>query len=143
MPINVIFYNKNVEEGVVMDNNNWNTYEQGQFSSQTTQEQTSQQNTYPQYDGTQNTYQGYQSYQPVQEPQTDETVKISEYLLILLLCTFIPCAGIILLFVFAFSNKEKESKKNFCKAYLITIGINLVLAIIMAIIYVAAFAAMM
>lgn len=120
-----------------MDNNNWNTYEQGQFSNQSTQ---GQQNAYPQYDATQNTY---QSYQPVPELQTDETVKISEYLLILLLCTFIPCAGIILLFVFAFSSKEKESKKNFCKAYLITIGINLVLAIIVTIIYVAAFAAMM
>lgn len=85
----------------------------------------------------------YQPYQPVQEQQKDETVKISEYLLILLLCTFIPCAGIILLFVFAFGKDEKPSKKNFCRAYLITMGISLVLGIIVAIGYIAILAAML
>lgn len=122
-----------------MDNNNWNTNEQGQFSSQTTETQ----NTYTQYSAPQNNFQGYQAYQPVEAPQNDEVVKISEFLWPLLLCTFIPCAGIIVMFVFAFSNKEKESKKNFCKAYLIMYGITLVLSIIVAIIYVAFFAAMM
>lgn len=120
-----------------MDNNNWNTYEQGQYSSQTTQEQ---QNTYSQYGGTQNDFQGYQAYQPVEATQTDEVVKISEYLLPLLLLTFIPCAGIIVMIVFAFSSKEKESKRNFCKAYLITLGITYAVAIVVAIIY-AVFAA--
>lgn len=121
-----------------MDNNNWNTNDQGQFSSQTT----GTQNTYSQYSAPQNDFQGYQAYQPVEAPQNDEVVKISEYLLPLLLCTFIPCAGLIVLLVFAFSSKEKESKKNFCKAYLITMGISLVLSIIMVIVYVAAFASM-
>lgn len=123
-----------------MDNNNWNTNDQGQFSTQTTQEQ---QNTYSQYNGAQNNFQGYQAYQPVEAPQTDEVVKISEYLLPLLLCTFIPCAGLIVLLVFAFSSKEKESKKNFCKAYLITMGISLAVSIIVMIVYVVFFAAMM
>ena len=122
-----------------MDNNNWSTNEQGQFSNQTVETQ----NTYSQYSEPQNNFQGYQAYQPVEAPQTDEVVKISEYLLPLLLCTFIPCAGLIVLFVFAFSSKEKESKKNFCKAYLITMGITLVLSLIMVIVYVAIFASMM
>lgn len=123
-----------------MDNNNWNTNDQGQFSSPAPE---AQQNTYSQYSAPQNNFQGYQAYQPIEAPQTDEVVKISEYLLPLLLCAFIPCAGIIVLFVFAFSSKEKESKKNFCKAYLITIGITFVLSIIMMILYFVFFAAMM
>lgn len=105
--------------------NNWNTNEnQGQFSGQNVEQ-----------------YQQYQPYQQVQPPVVNETVKISEYLLPLLLCQFIPCVGIILVIVYAFSEKEKESKRNFCKAYLITMGISIVLGIIMAIIYAVIIAA--
>lgn len=87
--------------------------------------------------------QNYQPYQPVQEQQKDETVKISEYLLILLFCTFLPCVGIILLFVFGFGKDEKPSKQNFCRAYLITMGISLVLGILMVILYISIFVAML
>ena len=121
--------------------NNWNTNGQGQFSGQ----QPQMQNTYYQQNERQNGYQGYQNYQPYQsitEPQTDENVRISEYLVILLLCTFIPCAGIIMLFVYAFGQDVKESKKNFCRAYLIVSAINLALLLIGAILYVT-FAATM
>ena len=86
-------------------------------------------------------YQQYQPYQPVQPPVVDETVKISEYLLPLLLCQFIPCAGIIMMIIFAFSKNEKESKKNFCKAYLITVGIALVMCFVMLILWAVILAA--
>lgn len=116
---------------------NWNSNENvGQFSGQTTgnyTEQTMGYN-YTQPDA-------YQPYQPVQPPVNDETVRISEYLLPLLLYQFIPCVGLILMIVYAFSEKEKESKKNFCKAYLITILIKVVLAIIAAIVCSVIFAA--
>lgn len=124
--------------------NNWNTNGQGQFSGQSSQ----MQNTYYQQSERQNGYQGYQnyqpyqSYQPIMEPQTDETVRISEYLVILLLCTFIPCAGIIMLFIYAFGQDVKESKKNFCRAYLIVSAINLALVLIGAILYVTFAAAL-
>lgn len=109
--------------------NNWNTNgNQGQLSGQ---------NIYQPYQPEQQ----YQQYQPVQPPVVDETVKISEYLLPLLLCQFIPCVGIILLIVYACSSSEKESKRNFCKAYLITVGISVALAIILLIIYAMIFAA--
>ena len=98
-----------------MDNNNWETNQN---------------------------YQPYQPYQPVQEPPKDETVKISEYLLILLFCTFLPCVGIILLFVFGFGKDENPSKKNFCRAYLITMGISLALTLIGVIFYVSVLAVM-
>ena len=137
MAVNVVFSYKNVEEGFIMDNN-WNTNEnQGQFSGQTveqTEQNTTQSNIYQ-------TYQQYQPYQQVQPPVADETVRISEYLLPLLLCQFIPCAGVILMIVYAFSDKEKESKKNFCKAWLISFLISLVLSIILLIVYVVIFAA--
>ena len=118
--------------------NNWNTNEQGQFSNRSSQ----MQNTYYQQDERQNGYQGYQnyqpyqSYQPITEPQTDENVKISEYLVILLLCTFIPCVGIIMLFIYAFGQDVKESKKNFCRAYLIMTAISLVVSLVVAIAYI-------
>lgn len=80
-------------------------------------------------------YQNYQQYEPIsinssQAPIKEEPVKISEFVLILALCSFIPCVGIILLFVYGFSKNEKESKKNFCKAYLIVIGIGILLSLI-------------
>lgn len=128
-----------------MDNNNWNTYEQNQEQNPYQQQGTPQQpNPYgqpnPQYSGMPGGYPppAYQQYKKEEEP-----VKISEYLLILGLCTFIPCVGIILLFVFAFSKDEKESKRNFCKAYLIVMGIVFALILIYLIINFAILAALL
>ena len=116
----------------MMDNNNWNTYEQNQEPNPYQQQGTPQQpNPYgqPGMSGQGSPY--------------GEPVKISEDLLILGLCTFLPCVGIILLFVFAFSKDEKESKRNFCKAYLIVMGIGFALLIIYLIINFAILAAML
>lgn len=115
---------------------NFNTNDnQGQFSSQMSENANAASGTYE-------SYQSYQPYQPVEPVANDETVKISEYLLPLLLCTFIPCVGLILVIVYACSSKQKESKRNFCKAYLITMGINLVVGIIFTIVYASVFASL-
>lgn len=127
--------------------NNWNTNgNQGQMNGQNIYQPYQPEQQYQQYQPEQQYQpyqpeQQYQPYRPVQPPVVDETVKISEYLLPLLLCQFIPCAGIILLIVYACSSSEKESKKNFCKAYLISVGISIALVIILLIIYTVIFAA--
>lgn len=144
-----------------MDNNNWNPYEQSQEQNPYQQQSTpQQQNPYgqPGMSGQQNPYQQSAPYMPggsnpqysgypgpayQQYKKEEEPVKISEYLLILGLCTFLPCVGIILLFVFAFSKDEKESKRNFCKAYLIVMGIAFALILIYLIINFALLAALL
>lgn len=67
--------------------------------------------------------------------EMEEPVKMSEWILILALCSFVPCVGLILVIVFAFSKNEKKSKQTFCKAYLIIALIKLIIGIIIAIAY--------
>lgn len=50
--------------------------------------------------------------------------------LITLLALLIPCAGIILYFVWAFGKNENENRKNYCRAYLIYWAITTVLGLI-------------
>ncbi len=52
----------------------------------------------------------------------EEPVSMGEWLISLLLL-MIPCANIILMFVWAFSKTEKKSKSNFFKAELIIFGV--------------------
>ena len=61
---------------------------------------------------------GYQN--PYQSSQLDleEPVKMSEWLISMLLM-LVPCVNIVMMFVWAFSKTEKKSKSNFFKAYLI------------------------
>ncbi len=61
-------------------------------------------------------------------------VKMGEWLVSLLLM-LIPCVNIVLMFVWAFSDKEKKSKSNFFKAFLIYNAIQVVLGIIWFISY--------
>lgn len=74
---------------------------------------------------------GYQGYQP----ELEEPVKMSEWVLLQSLITFIPCVGLIMAIVWAFSKTEKKSKVNYCKAYLIIFLIQLVLGIVMLAVY--------
>lgn len=72
---------------------------------------------------------GYQQYggmppYPDNRPELEEPVKISEWVLAMVLM-MIPCVNIIMMFVWAFSNTEKKSKSNFFKAYLIFFGISM------------------
>lgn len=103
----------------------------------------------------QNTYAGGQYQQPqpsiqaqlqyqYQQPQDDleEPMSMGEWM-ISLLVMLIPCANIVMMFVWAFSSKEKKSKSNFFKAYLIFFAIGIVFAIIMMIVMGAAAASVL
>ncbi len=59
-----------------------------------------------------------------------------------LLIMLVPCANIIMAFVWAFSKKEKKSKSNYFKAYLIFLAAEIVIGIILVIIYLAAIGSM-
>lgn len=86
----------------------------------------------PNYNNMQNNpNSGYQGY----EPELEEPVKMGEWMLLLCLATFIPCVGLILAIVWAFSKTEKKSKVNFCKAYLVVCLIKLALFLVLMFIY--------
>ena len=70
------------------------------------------------------------------EPETDleEPISMGEWLVTMLLM-LIPCVNIVLMFVWAFSSKEKKSKSNYFKAALIFAAIVLVLYIILIAIF--------
>ena len=77
------------------------------------------------------------------EPETDleEPISMGEWLVTMLLM-LIPCVNIVLMFVWAFSSKEKKSKSNYFKAALIFAAIVLVLYIILIAIFGVAIASM-
>ena len=55
-----------------------------------------------------------------------------------LLLLIIPLANIVLLFLWAFGEDVKQSKKNFCRAYLILVGILFAIYIGIAILAIVA-----
>lgn len=55
---------------------------------------------------------------------------MGDWLLTILIMTFIPCVGIILYFVWAFGKNGNINRSNYCRAYLIIMGIAIILAII-------------
>lgn len=72
--------------------------------------------------------------------ELEEPMTMGEWLISLLI-TMIPCAGIVMVFVWAFSSTEKKSKSNFFKAYLIFLAISFVIVFVMLIVAFAAIAA--
>ena len=67
-------------------------------------------------------------YQPMQE--LEEPVTMGEWLITMLIM-LIPCVNIIMVFVWAFSRKEKKSKSNYFKAYLIYMAVAVVLYLLL------------
>ena len=67
-----------------------------------------------------------------QEPESnlEEPISMGEWLITMLLM-LIPCVNIVLMFVWAFSSKEKKSKSNYFKAALIFTAIVIVLYMIL------------
>lgn len=63
------------------------------------------------------------------EPELEEPVSVGDWLLLNLLF-LIPCVGLVMAIVWAFSDREKKSKSNFCKAYLIFTLIMLAVSIL-------------
>ena len=68
-------------------------------------------------------------------PQLEEPVSVGDWIGSLLLFSFVPCVGIILCIVWAFSKNIKKSKANFCKAYLIIMLISVVLSVLIAVVF--------
>ena len=81
-----------------------------------------------------NTTYGQQA--PVQQPTLEEPMKLGEWVGTILL-TMIPCVGLILLFVWAFSTTEKKNKQNYAKAMLIIMGCVVALYILIVVLLVA------
>lgn len=79
-----------------------------------------------------------------QQPNTEleEPMSMGEWMVTLLIM-MIPCANIVMMFVWAFSSKEKKSKSNYFKASLIFTAIQFVLIIILMIAYGAFLASVM
>ena len=71
-------------------------------------------------------------YQPPQN-ELEEPMTMGEWMITLLIM-LIPCANIVMAFVWAFSSKEKKSKSNYFKAYLIFMAIVIVLYIILLVV---------
>lgn len=65
-----------------------------------------------------------------QNQQLEAPMTLGDWLVTLLI-TAIPCVGLVMLFVWAFSSDVNTSKKNFCRARLIFSAIILVLVFIM------------
>jgi len=103
--------------------NNQNPYSYG---GQNNQGQTNYNNPYTAPYGQNQT--GYQ-------PELEEPVKLGDWLLLQCLLSFVPCVGLILSIVWAFSKTEKQSKVNFCKAYLIVFLAQIAFVFIIFLIY--------
>ena len=85
---------------------------------------------------------GGQYQQPSVQPESnlEEPMTLGEWLITMLIM-LIPCVNIIMAFVWAFSSKEKKSKSNYFKAWLIFMAIVIVLYIILLVVFGAAMAA--
>lgn len=71
---------------------------------------------------------------PNYEYQEDTSVMGVGDWLLTILAFMIPCAGIILYFVWAFGKNGNANRKNFCRAYLICWVIEFVLAMILCVV---------
>ena len=72
--------------------------------------------------------------------QEDTSVMSMGDWLITILAFLIPCAGIILYFVWAFGKNGNANRRNYCRAYLICWAIEAVLATILVVVLVGAVA---
>lgn len=132
-------------------------YSYGQQNPYSQQDPYGRQNTY----GGQNSYGQYQTYNQQQNPNwgqdnynynvgnntgynrsydtgmDNSPMSLGDWVLTIL-ALMIPCAGIILYFVWAFGKNGNINRRNYCRAYLIITGITLVIYIIIIAIFGAA-----
>lgn len=76
------------------------------------------------------------SYSQNYDQQENEVLSVGEWLL-MILATMIPCLGLILYLVWAFSRDGNKNRKNYCRAWLIYWVIQAVLGIILFIVFMA------
>ena len=91
-----------------------------------------------------NMYQQTAAYTPAPNmayhPAGEEPVSLGDWIGTLLLFNLVPCIGLIVCIVWAFSKDTKQSKKNFCRAYLIIYAISIVLVIALYAVLIGMFA---
>lgn len=78
--------------------------------------------------------QGQQFYAPpaqynIPAPESERAVSIGDWILTFIIL-LLPVVNIVMMFVWAFSSNTPKSKSNFFKAYLIVVGVMILLAII-------------
>ena len=114
-----------------MDSNNMNQMnnnEAAQFQPNNTYVEPAQQ---PNMYTEQQPYQQYQQYQqPVPQQQLEEPMSLGDWMISFLIM-MIPCVGLVMMFVWAFSSTEKKSKSNYFKAQLIWMAIIFVLYLVL------------
>ncbi|QDW75592.1 hypothetical protein FND36_08770 [Lachnospiraceae bacterium KGMB03038] len=120
-------------------------YQQNPGQSQNTNYQQYQDN-YGNYNNyNQNYTNGYNNYNAAnpqgygqnytQQPQMDTSPMTMGEWLLTILALLIPCAGIIIYFVWAFGKKGNINRRNYCRAMLIIYGVLLVIYIIFFVIF--------
>lgn len=127
-----------------MENENQNTYNQFGQNVEEQNNQREQQNSYYQDNSMKNNYQnnsnqsgnnGYGSYN-TNTYKGEEPISVLEWVGTILLAA-IPCVGLILYIIWAFSGDVKKSKSNYCKAILaIQLG-AIVLSIVLTVVFFA------
>lgn len=75
-----------------------------------------------------------------EEKEDTSPMSLGDWLLTIL-ALIIPCAGIVLYFVWAFGKNVNVNRRNYCRAALIVEGIKIVLGIILGILFAAVIAA--
>ena len=127
-----------------MDTNNQNPYDQ--FSGEVNaSESDTPMGQYSQHQGTepdpqQNNYYQSNVNQPIYQPNNNIPTNLEEPVSLLdwigtILIAIIPCAGIIVYIIWAFSKDTKKSKANYCKAMLIMMLVAIVLYIIAIVVF--------
>lgn len=115
--------NPYMQNGYAQNANTHNAYNQQPFSS----------NVYQQRPYAQ----GQNVYQPSYQPETEEPVSLLDWVGTILLGA-VPCVGLIMYIIWAFSNDTKKSKANYCKASLILMLSVVALYIIVVVIMMGA-----
>ena len=80
------------------------------------------------HDPNQNQQMPYQAPPPYVE--TGAVMSVKDWIVTLLLCS-IPCVGLVMLFIWAFSGNTNPNKQNFARGYLIFTAVVLVLYMFM------------
>ena len=127
--------NQNSQQSAYNYNQQSNGYNYGQQNSGYNYSQQNQNGSYNYNQNNGYNYQDNYSYNTgnnnqIYEPGQDTSPMTMGDWLLTLLAAMIPCVGIVLYFVWAFSKTTNVNRRNFCRAQLIMMGVVLVIYLI-------------
>ena len=127
--------NQNSQQNAYNYNQQSNGYNYGQQNSGYNYSQQNQNGSYNYNQNNGYNYQDNYSYNTgnnnqIYEPGQDTSPMTMGDWLLTLLAAMIPCVGIVLYFVWAFSKTTNVNRRNFCRAQLIMMGVVLVIYLI-------------